>query len=531
MITILLLIGLLLPTGSATVFAQGTPPPTNPDDPAALPKSLSMLQKTGNNSIEDITASYNDILTVTPPSLINGNFEQGQYVGWSEGSTHGWPIVVPVAQAGIYSHDSNGVFAAWLGGDDNDTSYISQAVNLSAPATLRLWYWIGSEDACGSDYGFVQVNSSAIYTWSLCSANNTGGWALLDLNLSAYVGQTFTLALVAITDDSLNSNLFIDDISLIVHSTITGNAGVAGATLTYTTDGTSQFSTADGSGNYSISVLPGWSGTVTPYKIGYAFTPPNRAYSDVQSDLTSQDYTAQVCPACADIDTVGVFRPSNGALYLKNLNITGYADVAINYGVGGDYPVVGDWDGNGTATIGIYRNGVFYLRNANTIGYADITFAFGSPGDQPIAGDWDNDGIDTVGVYRSSTITFYLRNSNSSGAPQMSFALGTPGDVGITGDWNGDGFDTTGVFRPSNGALYLKNTNETGFADIQINYGIGGDQPVTGDWNNDGVDTIGIYRNGTFYLRNSNTIGYADLVFALGVPGDMPIAGNWDALP
>jgi len=229
------------------------------------------------------------------------------------------------------------------------------------------------------------------------------------------------------------------------------------------------------------------------------------------------------------VDTTGVFRPTNGALYLKNSNITGFADVQINYGIGGDYPIVGDWDGNGDATIGIYRNGSFYLRNENTIGFADIVFPFGAPGDQPIAGDWDGDGKDTIGVYRNGM--FMLRNSTSAGSPEMSFALGVPGDVGIAGDWDGDGMDTTGVFRPSNGALYLKNTNVTGFADIQINYGIPGDKPITGDWNNDGVDTIGIYRNGTFYLRNTNTIGFADLVFALGIPGDMPIAGNWDGLP
>ncbi len=230
-------------------------------------------------------------------------------------------------------------------------------------------------------------------------------------------------------------------------------------------------------------------------------------------------------------DTTGVFRPSNGALYLKNSNTTGFADIQINYGVGGDYPVVGDWDGNGTATIGIYRNGSFYLRNSNTIGFADLVFAFGAPGDQPVAGDWDGDGVDTIGVYRSATGTFYLRNNNSSGTPEMIFSLGIPGDVGIAGDWDGDGKDTTGVFRPSNGALYLKNANSTGIADIQINYGIAGDKPVTGDWDNDGIDTIGVYRNGSFYLRNSNTIGFADLVFALGIPGDMPIAGNWDGIP
>jgi hypothetical protein len=231
----------------------------------------------------------------------------------------------------------------------------------------------------------------------------------------------------------------------------------------------------------------------------------------------------------SDRDTTGVFRPSNGLLYLKNRNTTGFADVALNYGLPGDYPVVGDWDGNGTATIGIYRNGTFYLRNSNTIGFADLVFAFGAPGDQPIAGDWNGDGRDTIGVYRNGT--FYLRNSNSVGAAQLSFSLGNPGDVGIAGDWNGDGKDTTGVFRPSNGLLYLKNTNSTGFADIALNYGLPGDQPVTGDWNKDGTDTIGVYRNGTFYLRNSNTIGFADLMFALGIPGDMPIAGNWDGIP
>jgi hypothetical protein len=88
-------------------------------------------------------------------------------------------------------------------------------------------------------------------------------------------------------------------------------------------------------------------------------------------------------------DTTGVFRPSNGALYLKNSNATGFADIQINYGLPGDRPVTGDWDGNGTDTIGIYRNGSFYLRNSNTIGFADIVFDLGVPGDMPIAGNWD----------------------------------------------------------------------------------------------------------------------------------------------
>jgi hypothetical protein len=226
-------------------------------------------------------------------------------------------------------------------------------------------------------------------------------------------------------------------------------------------------------------------------------------------------------------DTIGTIRPSNGAIYLKNRNATGYADLTFSYGVPGDLFIAGDWDHNNTATIGNFRSGVFYLRNSNTTGFADITFGYGLPGDKPIAGDWNNDGVDTVGVFRNGV--FYLRNSNSTGYAQVTFGYGIPGDIPLAGDWNGDGVDTVGVFR--NGIFYLHNSNSTGYADLTFGYGLPGDMPIAGDWNNDGVDTVGVFRNGVFYLRNSNTTGYADLTFAYGVPGDKPLAGDWDGLP
>ncbi|HVF91463.1 MAG TPA: NBR1-Ig-like domain-containing protein, partial [Blastocatellia bacterium] len=113
--------------------------------------------------------------------------------------------------------------------------------------------------------------------------------------------------------------------------------------------------------------------------------------------------------------TTGVFRPTNGSLYLKNLNTTGFADMLLTYGIPNDYPVSGDWNGDGIDTIGIYRDGNFFLRNSNTNGVADMVIAFGAPGDQPVVGDWDGDGIDTIGVYRNGT--FFLRNSNTPGSP------------------------------------------------------------------------------------------------------------------
>lgn len=227
-------------------------------------------------------------------------------------------------------------------------------------------------------------------------------------------------------------------------------------------------------------------------------------------------------------DTIGVFSPYDGSIGLKSQNTSGYADRTIFYGLPDDQPIMGDWNGDGVDTVGVYRNGMFYLRNSNSSGTAELAFAFGSPGDLPVAGDWDGNGIDTVGVYRNGV--FFLRNSNNTGAPDMVFALGLPGDMPIAGDWNGQGHDTVGVFRPANGSLYLKNSNQTGYADTCCAYGIPNDNPVVGDWDGNGTDTIGVYRNGVFLLRNSNTTGYAQISATFGAPGDEPIAGKWGSL-
>ena len=89
------------------------------------------------------------------------------------------------------------------------------------------------------------------------------------------------------------------------------------------------------------------------------------------------------------MDTAGVFRPSNGIIFLKNTNEDGFADIALNYGLPGDQPVTGDWDNDGIDTIGVYRQGQFMLRNENTIGFAELIFGLGNLGDMPIAGNWD----------------------------------------------------------------------------------------------------------------------------------------------
>ena len=85
-------------------------------------------------------------------------------------------------------------------------------------------------------------------------------------------------------------------------------------------------------------------------------------------------------------------------------------------------PVVGDWDGNDTFTVGVFRAGLRLLRNSNTAGGIDAAFAWGSPTDVPVVGDWDGNRITTIGVRRSAN--WYQRDTNTSGPIDRSSAWG-----------------------------------------------------------------------------------------------------------
>jgi hypothetical protein len=243
-------------------------------------------------------------------------------------------------------------------------------------------------------------------------------------------------------------------------------------------------------------------------------------------------------------DTIGVFRPSTSEFLLRNSNTSGRANTIITFGQPSDLPVVGDWNGDGITDVGVFRNGQFLLRTAitiNILGHPQTfvittTINFGLAGDLPVAGDWDGDGIDTVGVFRNGQ--FQLTNSkninNSSPAADIFVLLGQAGDLPLAGDWNNDGIDTIGVFTPSNITYRLSN-NFNGVVDIPpFPFGQSIFLPVSGDWDGDGLDSFGIFApDGHFALKNVNATGSGngDIVFNFGQAGDLPIAGDWDAKP
>ena len=151
-----------------------------------------------------------------------------------------------------------------------------------------------------------------------------------------------------------------------------------------------------------------------------------------------------------------MYNPTTSTFYLNDSNVGGFASAVFVYGPAnaGWVPIVGDWDGNGTDTIGLYNptTSTFYLKDSNSSGSADTTFAYGpaNSGWTPVVGDWTDSGTATIGLYNPTSSTFYLKNSNSSGSADTTFAYG-PANAGwkpLVGDWNGTGTATDRLVQP-----------------------------------------------------------------------------------
>jgi hypothetical protein len=128
--------------------------------------------------------------------------------------------------------------------------------------------------------------------------------------------------------------------------TISGNAGVAGATINYTGGST----VADGSGNYSFTVPSSWTGTVTPFLIGYGFSPASKSYTNLVTNMANQNFTATLITyTISGNTTVGGVTLSwtDGTLKMINSNSLGNYSITVPY----------NWSG----TVTPVKNGFIFV--------------------------------------------------------------------------------------------------------------------------------------------------------------------------
>ena len=239
--------------------------------------------------------------------------------------------------------------------------------------------------------------------------------------------------------------------------------------------------------------------------------------------------------------TIGAFDNATATWYLRDANGAGPANAGqFQFGAPGWKGVSGDWNSDTRDTIGVVdptkpAGLTWYLSNVNAAGPPAVgPFAFGAQSWVPLAGDWDGNGSDTVGAFDPLTATFYLRNQNSAGPANVAFSFGAPGWTPVVGDWDGSGTTTIGVVDPFSGTWYLRNSNGAGPVSYPtFRFGSPGWQPVTGDWDGNGTTGIGVVTpNEVWVLKNTPSEGTPDYpVFAFGAPGWQPVTGDWTPMP
>ncbi len=241
---------------------------------------------------------------------------------------------------------------------------------------------------------------------------------------------------------------------------------------------------------------------------------------------------APVVAATGGADAVALVEP-NGTWHVR---LPGSLDYTFTFGKPGDIPLLGDWDGDGIDTPGVYRpaRGSAHLTNripahGSTGHQPEVTFFFGLPGDKVFTGDWDGDGIDTLGLSRRGQV--FLAHTNATTVAQKVFWFGTFQDIPSAGDPDGDGTDGLFLHRVSSSSVFYTNDTPDSFVANttgSLYFGQADDALVIGDWNGDGADSPGVYRSPTttVHTRNPLWTGPAQTSYRFGRVGWRPVAGN-----
>jgi hypothetical protein len=168
------------------------------------------------------------LLVISLPSMagiINGDFESGAGVGWTETSTNvgtPWCTVetcgTGIGTAGISTAGPHGGSAwLWFGGAPNEVGSASQSIDLSGTGTpsLNFWVWAGDAPDAATDYFRVSVDGSQIFQIDQTNAAAYSAYTLVTLSLAAWAdGGSHLLSFQESNGPVGMFNLSVDDVSL-----------------------------------------------------------------------------------------------------------------------------------------------------------------------------------------------------------------------------------------------------------------------------------------------------------------------------
>jgi serine-aspartate repeat-containing protein C/D/E len=294
---------------------------------------------------------------------------------------------------------------------------------------------------------------------------------------------------------------------------------------------------------------------------------------------TSRLTQSQMVASTREIEEINALRPDwrtetvkQGLFRLRTGEDDEPSVREIKFGLTRATPVVGDFNGDGSTDVGVFKDGSWYvdLNGNGEWDEADLWAKLGRQGDLPITGDWDGDGKVDIAIFGKAwpgdprhiafdpglpsdenakhekvknvpplageaTLGVRAMQLTSTGSVRSDlidhvFLYGWGGDQPISGDWTGEGQEMIGIFRNGNWQLDLTGDGKYTAEDRSFQMGEKGDKPVVGDFDGDTIADVGIYRDGLWHIdtNHDGVLDQRDRAFTFGDANDLPVVGDWD---
>jgi Leucine-rich repeat (LRR) protein len=257
----------------------------------------------GRNHLDGVIPASMGSLTALQNLSLSGNKLEGPVPTSLTGLTGLGNTATAIGFNALYTTDDT--LRAFLNAKDPDWTATQTVAPASVTATaldnaVIMVSWIPIEFAGYAGTYKVYMSQTSGSGYSLIG--QTADKSVAALNVTSLApGQTYYFVVRAQTAvNALNPNIVESKDSneataiawtQVVHLsgtvTLDGNP-LAGAAMT----GLPGSPMTDSAGVYTGTVVSGWSGTVMPTLFGYSFTPSSRAYSNLTTDQTGQNYTA-----------------------------------------------------------------------------------------------------------------------------------------------------------------------------------------------------------------------------------------------
>jgi len=219
----------------------------------------------------------------------------------------------------IQTNTANSTSVAFLGNTQASNRVLVVLSGDTAPSSVT----VGDSQAGANSYTQIAFVKNSGYVAVFISNSLTA--AAADTITAVYVGGGGTQEIAIFEVPAFPA----------VVGSISGNAGIAGATVSYTGPSSGSV-TADGSGNYTISGLSDGSYTVTPSLSFSTFSPVDRVVAVSGADVTGINFTAIGTEAfISEVQVTVTYQNPGNYLYARDLNSWGDGGV---YGANNGQP-------------------------------------------------------------------------------------------------------------------------------------------------------------------------------------------------